>query len=439
MKKTIFIASFHPLISRNILSSGLLDDLNKAGFKVVILAPRDKKDFFEKSFANENVVVEGVSFKFGAREVFLKYLSFACLRTETLRIKRKTEMKGSGAVSSLFFANRFGVAILRFLENITYKHNIFGELFEKHKPEKVFATDIQSEFDVSLIHEAKKRGIKNIAMVRSWDNLTSKGLIRVVPEKLLVWNELIKTEAKKYHYVKDPLISIVGIVHYDSYKDLKQKSREEFIKTISGDVTKKIALVVPIGDRYLKKNTVDRDIVKILTEILPLDFQILVRLPPGDFVRELENEENHFDRIKVLFDRATKNFENIKMTEIGKADDLHLADTLRNVDLVISGPSTMAIDSVIFDKPTILFGFDGYQSRPYFESIRRYYDYDNFVPVIESGGVRLAKSLEEFKDLVKGAIDNPTRDHDLRARLVEMEASVFHGKCLERLVEVLKN
>ncbi len=195
---------------------------------------------------------------------------------------------------------------------------------------------------------------------------------------------------------------------------------------------------MPIGDRYLKENTVDRDIVKILTEILPTDFQILVRLPPGDFVRELENEENHFDRIKVLFDRATKNFENIKMTEIGKKDDEHLVDTLRNVDVVVSGPSTMAIDSVVFDKPTILFGFDGFKERSYLESIRRYYDYDNFVPVVQSGAVNLAQSVEEFKELVSDAIKNPSKDHEFRMKLVEMEASVFYGNCLERLVNVLK-
>ncbi len=438
MKRVIFIASFHPLISRNILSSGLLSELNKEGFKVVVLAPKEKKDFFERSFANENVSVEGVTFKFGTREAFFRYLSFACLRTKTLEIKRKTEMKGSGAMSSFFFANRFGANFSRFLEKVTYKNDIFGELFEKYKPEKVFSTDIQSELDISLVHEAKKRGVKNIAMVRSWDNLTSKGLIRVVPEKLLVWNEIIKTEAKKYHYIKEPIIFVVGIVHYDLYKTYPQKSREEFIKELGGEVSKKIALVVPIGDRYLKENTVDRDIVKILTEILPTDFQILVRLPPGDFVRELENKENKFERTKVLFDRATTNFENIKMTEIGKEDDIHLADTLRNVDLVISGPSTMAIDSVIFDKPTILFGFDGFKERSYLESIRRYYDYDNFVPVVKSGGVRLANSLEEFKELVSSAIGDPSKDHDSRMRLVELEASVFYGKSLERLVNVLK-
>jgi hypothetical protein len=438
VSKKIFITSFHPLVSRNILSSGILDKLNSSGFKVVILVPREKKDFFEKSFANEGVVVEGVVFKSGRREAFFRYISFACLRTETLKIKRKTEMGGSGAISSLFFANRIGVGLLRFLEKITYKHDIFGTLFEKYKPEKVFSTDMQSELDIALIHEAKKRNIKTVGMIRSWDNLTSKGLIRVIPGKLLVWNEIVRTEAQKYHYIKDPLISIVGIVHYDSYKDLKETSREDFIKKIGGDVSKKTALLVPIGDRYLKENTVDRDIVKILSEILPLNFQILVRLPPGDFVRELENKENKFERIKVLFDRATKNFENIKMTEIGKQDDEHLVNTLRNVDIVISGPSTMAIDSVVFDKPTVLFGFDGYQKRPYLDSIRRYYDYDNFVPVIESGGVRLAKSVEEFKELVNSAINNPSKDHDFRMCLVDMEASVFYGKCLERLMDALK-
>jgi CDP-glycerol glycerophosphotransferase (TagB/SpsB family) len=196
-------------------------------------------------------------------------------------------------------------------------------------------------------------------------------------------------------------------------------------------------LVVPIGDRYLENNTVDRDIVHFLTEILPLDWQILVRFPPGDYVREIERNTTQFGRINVLYDRASQPFENIKMTEITHTDDQRLIETIQSADLVVSGPSTMVIDAAFLGKPTILFGFDGYEKRNYLTSIRRYYDYDNFAPILRSGGARLAESKQEFEKLVHEYIKDPSKDEQGRRALALAEATWMDGQSTERLLQAL--
>ena len=85
MKKTIFITSCHPLISRNILSSGILDLFVKNEIKVVIIAPKNKESFFKESFEKEGIIVEGIEFKNTKRENILKYLSLTALNTETVK------------------------------------------------------------------------------------------------------------------------------------------------------------------------------------------------------------------------------------------------------------------------------------------------------------------------------------------------------------------
>ena len=89
------------------------------------------------------------------------------------------------------------------------------------------------------------------------------------------------------------------------------------------------------------------------------------------------------------------------------------------------------------DKPIILFGFDGYEKREYFDSIRRYYDYNNFIPVIESGGVKLAESMRQFKDYVEEYIKNPNLDKDKRKKLAELETGFLDGKNTERLFNTI--
>ena len=46
--KTILITSFHPLISRNILFSPVLDLLRASGVRVVVIGRTKKKEFFKK-------------------------------------------------------------------------------------------------------------------------------------------------------------------------------------------------------------------------------------------------------------------------------------------------------------------------------------------------------------------------------------------------------
>ena len=210
--------------------------------------------------------------------------------------------------------------------------------------------------------------------------------------------------------------------------------RESFFKRIGGDPQKRTLLFVPTGDRYLVDNTVDRDLLSIVEENVPDNFQILVRLPPSDRVRAFESMTSN---TRIIFDRPSTVFSNVKETELGRADDMHLADTLYYSDIVVSGPSTMCIDAAVFDKPIILLGFDGIETRPYFNSIRRFYDYDHFLPVLASGGVTFVSNREELRNSLEQYIHNPQKDEAGRKRLVSEECFRVDGHSSERLARVL--
>lgn len=433
MSKTIFITSFHSLISRNILATNILNLLVEKGYRIVILVPKIKEEYFLRKFTKNGIVIKGVDFEFGLREKILKYLSLSALNTTSLKIKRNTEMNGSGAFLSKVISNRVGVAIIRFIEKVTYQHTIFQDLFAEYKPVTVFSTDIQSELDVALLNEAKRRSIKAIGMVRSWDNLTSKGLMRSVPDVLLVWNYIVMQEAIQFHYIKKDSITVIGIPHYDDYTTYTYSSKEDFCKKVGANPLKKIVLVIPIGDRYIRNNCVDRDVVDILDKELSDEYQILVRLPPGDYVRELETKKDIWKNNRVVFDRSSTPFSNIKISELSKEDDIHLANTIKWSDIVVAGPSTAVIDAVYMDKPVILFAFDGYEEREYLDSIRRYYDYDNFVHIVKSGGVVLAQSIDVFKQ----ALREPNKNLEGRKRLVKEQVVYTDGTATARLLKEL--
>jgi hypothetical protein len=430
---SIFISSFHPFVSRNILAAGLLEKLIEKRISVVVLVPARKTAYFEEEFGSKGICIESIETSTGWRDRFLQYLSLAALRTQSLSVKRATEMRGSGQWLQYFLANRVGRVLVRWLHAVLTPRSAFRALFERYQPSLVLATDMNNPFDMRLIQDADSSRVAVVGMVRSWDNLTSKGLLRVIPDVLVVQNDTEKQEAVRLHKVPEARIRVVGIAHYDRYVTGARTPRDAFFEKLGIPSEKRLVLFAPAGDRYIADNTVDRAIVEILETELPDDCHLLVRLPPTDTVASLEG----FVGKRVTIERPTTRFKAFKNVELAPGDDEHLADTLYWSDLIVAGPSTIAIDAVFFDKPVVLVGFDGTEARLYYQSIRRYYDYDHWKPVLASGGVWLAENEGALHDALSAYLAHPARNAEGRARMVEAEAYRRDGKSTDRLVAVL--
>ena len=67
------------------------------------------------------------------------------------------------------------------------------------------------------VKSAKALGIPSCLAVFSWDNLTNKGHIRIIPDRLTVWNPLQADEAVKFHGVDRDSIQITGAQCFDKW------------------------------------------------------------------------------------------------------------------------------------------------------------------------------------------------------------------------------
>ena len=70
---------------------------------------------------------------------------------------------------------------------------------------------------VDYVNVAKAHGIKSALCVHSWDNLTNKGLIRVMPDRIYVWNEVQKNEAVELHGADPSDVFVTGANTYDRW------------------------------------------------------------------------------------------------------------------------------------------------------------------------------------------------------------------------------
>src|SRR6185436_12895826 len=77
---------------------------------------------------------------------------------------------------------------------------------------------------LDYVRAARERGIRSALCVWSWDHLSSKALIRVLPDAVIVWNEIQKDEASRFHGIASERVLVTGAQCFDRWFD-RQPSR----------------------------------------------------------------------------------------------------------------------------------------------------------------------------------------------------------------------
>ena len=82
---------------------------------------------------------------------------------------------------------------------------------------------------VDTVKSARALGVPVAACIASWDNLTNKGLMRVVPDRVLVWNDAQRREASELHGVPAERVAITGAQLFDRWFERRPSTtREQF-------------------------------------------------------------------------------------------------------------------------------------------------------------------------------------------------------------------
>ncbi len=445
--KTIFITSLNPFITRNILFTDVFKKLaGNPNLRIVIFCPDYKKEYFEKHFKKENVIIQPIkNERFSKQDVVFGYLGRSLIRTQTLAIHRKEIFLRNKNLFAYLFSHALSWIgwllpvknLIRFLDQLTISKSKFAEYFNRYQPDLVFGPDVYHVDDLHFLAEAKHRGICAVGMVRSWDNITNKGLFRIKPDKLIVNNEIIRDEAIQYGGMKKENIFVAGMPQLDYYLNEPRSSREDFFRHINFDPKKPLILFSPWGGRFIDT---DWKIMKILKDVrlkgeISRDLQFLVRIPPndtipmGDFVPDdhfrIEHPSHRFQ------DRAYRD------QELDREAMVHLADTLYYSDLVIAYTSSLNIDACAFDKPIIGIAFDGEKDNAYLKSAVRFLDWDHTKKMLFTRWAPFTRNKEELVYHINNYLKNTSLDRGNRAQFLKLQAWKLDGRSGERIADFL--
>jgi hypothetical protein len=182
---------------------------------------------------------------------YVRYLTpeYAGISSLTERARAKAPSAMRWLVERRLFRNRAGnrflTRMLLAVEQAIPIDRATLDLVAREAPDVLLVTplvDLGSD-QVDYVKAARRLGVRSALPVLSWDNLTNKGLIRVPPEKVFVWNEAQKTEAVEMHGIDPATVVVTGAMVYDQWFARRPSStRAEFCARVGLDPARPILL-----------------------------------------------------------------------------------------------------------------------------------------------------------------------------------------------------
>ncbi len=364
------------------------------------------------------------------------------LRTiEAKTLKQKAVWTTKKAISYPF-ANRSGLNLLSALERASSRvfrsTDEYLKLMKTLQPSLVFnGSHIHSRVATQAVQAAQWLKIPTATFIFSWDNLTSQGRIMLPYDYFLVWNEALKRQLlEMYEWISEEQVFVTGTPQFDFHFQPKfYQSREEFCAGIGADPARPIVLYsTGMANHMPGEPEIVEEIADMLKEIGGENApQLLVRVYPKDLTGRFDELKQR--RKDILFPKIA--WEEGWLTP--KFDDsFALVNTLRHADFGINVASTISLELCMFDKPAINVGYNPLSVEEKELSYATYYNFDHYRPVVESGAVEVAYDRDQMRDLMRLAMNEPSRRTNERKALInKMFGDTLDGNSACRVARVL--
>lgn len=467
MQKTVFITITRSFITRNILRNGVLDELKKRGYLVIVFFPRKKvAEYLRREFEDEQVKLAAVpeigsgrlhrlflkmNFSFlifsqSARKRALYFNENASTRFFSKEFLKKTKIVPWLRYAYLFIASRSRLLkrLYRFLELKLFSQTdpAIQAHFDGYRPDLVFSTSFVSGFDAAFMKEAKRRGIPTASMPKSWDNIPL-GYARFLPDYFMVPNEPSRRVAVTMQDIPADRVRIVGLPQFDWYsrQDII-KSREEHFKKKGLNPSLPLIFFGSEGVWAPYDHEVAETIYQwIENGELAKPCQMLVRPHFSNADQDVFKHLRGKPKVAVDSYRLT-NFLGDKW-DPSKEEMVDFINSLNHCDIMINAASTLTLDAACFDKPIINIGFgcmyEGGERSGQDITSSALYTSDHFGWVMETGATKKVETYDMLKKQINIYLANPSFESEERETLRQKLCYKLDGKSSQRLANVLDN
>lgn len=388
-QKHILVLITNPFAILNTIHSGLIGQLGKyytISIMSDLLTKADIDRFNEHFQLNMNLLktpVPTIS-TFGKWLRTVQTLLFGyCFDLETIRIKL---MERGSVFHRLFSTSQksrlftlLSGSVMTFIRNWLIRLTTLPDKYGPLAACKFLAVVSTSPFDLrenSITNSLLIHKIPGIAIIISWDNLTSKGVMNTNSGLVLVWNKPMALEYQRFYnpFGGQAAVRMIGIPRFDIYfRD--PPSQNSNLTGVPGINPESRVILFSTGS--LKHHSCQNYIIDDLIEYAESrpDIVILVRCHPGDD----PGRYNHFNPVKNLHFYQPFGEDPSHIPPVDFLETLHLQ--LMTCNVCVQVASTMFLDAAACNKPCISIAYDAQPDMHYAGSVRRFYDYSHQLPL----------------------------------------------------------
>lgn len=284
------------------------------------------------------------------------------------------------------------------------------EHIRAYDPDVIFASPLNLRFssaEVEYLKAARQMKIPSLSSILTWDNMTTKGLLRIFPDRLLAWNEVQKEEAVHFQFYPRECVRITGATLFDDWimHMTPSTTRAEFCKMHNLRLEDPILLYLGSSANMAKNESW---VIRELREALDqsgdpklVRTQIIIRPHPGN---------NHIFGALI----------GAKVTIIPKIGRLRVTeervklfyDTVYHSIAVAEGANTTAIiESIIAEKPAIAYITEEYK--------KTQMETKHFNQLVSENALYLAHSPDEFLRILHGIMNGRDEKNEARRTFVK--------------------
>ena len=302
------------------------------------------------------------------------------------------------------------VALFTLCERAIPSSRRVERFIKSRRPDAVLVTPLVTARgrQADYVKGAQALGIPAAACIASWDHLTTKGLIRVRPDLITVWNREQQAEAVEFHGIDPERIVVTGAQPFDRWFERTPTDRALFCRKIGLSADRPIVLFVgstasisaPDAELYFVRRWIAA--LRAVPELAEVG--ILIRPHPYNSTHWREADFSDLPNV-AIYPRGAN--------PVNEADRQDYFDSLFHADTVVGVNTTAMIEAAIVGRTvhSVL--------APEFEDTQGGTLHFRYLLVENGGFLRVAQSLPEHAGQVAETVQAPEIGRAACARFVE--------------------
>jgi hypothetical protein len=322
-----------------------------------------------------------------------------------------------------------------------------AEIIGRTKPVAVLAPSIAADSaTIDMCYTARRMGVKSVILINSWDNLVSKGVLPLPPDRVVVWGQQGVNHAIRVQNVPKERVCALGVPRFDRYFHAGGEASPIDIRVFNGlPKDKKIILYAATSmpfDDVAALASMDR----LISECPEYSEYVVLFRPHPEMLRRANERHikdmgfQHVHLDQQVADFYNKRFANNDWSVPSAVNDTELEyypALLKSVDAVVCPPTTLGVEGAMNGVPCLMICYgDGKNT---WLTPDKMSQYESVEEVLAMPGIVPCRSEQDFHACFKELI-RLSKDEEAKATLAKAtEYVVYHDDkpYVERLAALL--